>query len=149
VRPHRPHASLLVESMHPIWSAGRANHAEARTFARCVTSAEAACAAHSRLRSVRTRPLPICCRRRPHSLFLPTPPFSFPLCRRYSASKLPYKRLVGAFWRAHDPTRTASEGQFGVAGPSIIWAAGSAETDAATKSKLLLERYVPSHPRGC
>jgi hypothetical protein len=66
--------------------------------------------------------------------------------RRYKASKLPYKRLVGAFWRAHDPTRTASDGQFGVPGPSIIWAGGPAEAEAATKSKLLLERCVRSLP---
>eukprot|EP00967_Tisochrysis_lutea_P070489 scaffold93047_cov31-Tisochrysis_lutea.AAC.1 len=50
------------------------------------------------------------------------------------------QRLLGAFWRAHDPTRTAAEGQFGVIGPSVVWAATEAESDTAKKSKMLLER---------
>jgi len=58
----------------------------------------------------------------------------------YKASKIPYKRLVGSFWRSHDPTRTAAEGQFGRTGPSVIWAASQVEADVASQSKVLLER---------
>lgn len=56
---------------------------------------------------------------------------SLPAIRvQYDPSRVGYKRIVGAFLRAVDPT---AEGQFGAAGPgSVIWASTEAErADAA------------------
>ena len=36
----------------------------------------------------------------------------------YDANKVPYKKIVGTFWRSCDPT---AEAQFGDQGPTIIW----------------------------
>jgi peptide methionine sulfoxide reductase MsrA len=57
----------------------------------------------------------------------------------YDPAKLTYKRLLGAFWRGHDPTRSAAQGQFGSAGPSVIWASSEAELKTAQESRRRLE----------
>jgi len=57
----------------------------------------------------------------------------------YNARKVSYKRVLGAFWRGIDPTRTAEQGQFGDPGPSIIWAANAEERDQAEGSRARLE----------
>jgi len=57
----------------------------------------------------------------------------------YDSAKLTYKRLLGAFWRGIDPTRSAAQGQFGSAGPSVIWASSQAELTIAQESRRRLE----------
>lgn len=52
----------------------------------------------------------------------------------YDPTRVRYRRVLGAFWRAIDPTRAAGEGQFGIVGPSVIWAASEAERADAVES---------------
>ena len=58
----------------------------------------------------------------------------------FNPKKLSYARVLGAYWRAVDPTRTAEQGQFGDPGPTIIWVADEAEQTVAEKSRRLLDR---------
>mmetsp|Transcript_10400 Transcript_10400/g.30807 ORF Transcript_10400/g.30807 Transcript_10400/m.30807 type:complete len:281 (-) Transcript_10400:183-1025(-) len=64
----------------------------------------------------------------------------------YVPQKLPFKKLLGVFWREHDPTATAEEGQFGetkdgrVPGPAVIWASDVAEQSAAERGRTLLQQ---------
>jgi hypothetical protein len=58
----------------------------------------------------------------------------------YKPEKLSYQRVVGAFWRVVDPTRTAEQGQFGAPGPTIIWVSDDAQRTAAEKSAALLQK---------
>ena len=58
----------------------------------------------------------------------------------YDSAKISFKRVLGAYWRAVDPTRTGEEGQFGVAGPTIIWTSSEDERAVAERSKYLLTR---------
>mmetsp|Transcript_27376 Transcript_27376/g.80518 ORF Transcript_27376/g.80518 Transcript_27376/m.80518 type:complete len:200 (+) Transcript_27376:1-600(+) len=57
----------------------------------------------------------------------------------YDSGRISYKRLLGTFWRNVDPTRTAQQGQFGGAGPTVIWASSEAEREVAAESKRRLE----------
>lgn len=57
----------------------------------------------------------------------------------YNAKKLSYQRLIGAFWRGVDPTRSSDQGQFGSIGPTIIWTANEEEEALAVKSRALLD----------
>ena len=50
---------------------------------------------------------------------------------QYDASRLGYKRVLGAYLRGIDPTRSAEQGQFGTPGPTIIWTADATERAAA------------------
>lgn len=54
----------------------------------------------------------------------------------YDASKVSYKRVLGAFWRSCDPTR---EDQFGSGGPTIIWVASEEERKIAEESRRRLQ----------
>ena len=54
----------------------------------------------------------------------------------YDPNKVSYKRIVGTFWRACDPT---SKDQFGDPGPTIVWA-GDADRAVAERSLFLLQK---------
>jgi peptide methionine sulfoxide reductase MsrA len=68
---------------------------------------------------------------------LVSPDGTFPAIRvLYKAEKISFKRVLGAFWRACEPTN--AEKQFGVVGPSIVWVTNDEEQrDAETSRKLL------------
>jgi len=55
----------------------------------------------------------------------------------FNANKISYKRVVGAFWRACDPT---SAEQFGNAVPTIIWTASDEQRSIAEESRRRLQR---------
>jgi len=55
----------------------------------------------------------------------------------YDANKIPYKKVLGAFWRSCDPTR---EAQFGQPVPSIVWIDGEEEQKVAAESKRRLQK---------
>ena len=57
----------------------------------------------------------------------------------YKASKLSYKRVLGAFWRGVDPTTSAEAGQFGSPGPTVIWVSTPEERAAAEGSRKRLD----------
>jgi peptide methionine sulfoxide reductase MsrA len=57
----------------------------------------------------------------------------------YDPRKLTYKRLLGSFWRACDPTKSASQGQFGASGPTIVWVADDAQRNTAEQSRRRLD----------
>jgi len=62
---------------------------------------------------------------------------SVPVLRvTYDPNKVSYKRIVGTFWRACDPT---SKDQFGDPGPTIVWA-GDADRAVAERSIFLLQK---------
>jgi len=72
---------------------------------------------------------------------LKTPNGDFPALRVvYDPKKLKLQRVVGAFWRSVDPTRTAEQGQFGLTGPTVIWVTSDEERAIAEKSKKLLDK---------
>jgi len=54
----------------------------------------------------------------------------------YKANKLSYKKLLGIFWRACDPT---SSDQFGSAGPTILWTGDEVEKGFAEESRRRLQ----------
>ena len=51
----------------------------------------------------------------------------------YNSKKLSYKGVVGAFWRACDPT--AGSGQFGVSCSTIVWVDGDEQRAIAEQSR--------------
>ena len=58
----------------------------------------------------------------------------------FKPEKVTYQRIVGAYWRVVDPTRTAEQGQFGSPGPTIIWVSDDAQRAAAERSEALLQK---------
>ncbi len=61
---------------------------------------------------------------------------------RYKPARLTYKRLLGSYWRAVDPTKTAEQGQFGDRGPefrTVVWPADAAERASALESMRRLD----------
>lgn len=55
---------------------------------------------------------------------------------RYKSSKINYKRVIGIFWRACDPTTVA---QFGSPGPTIVWTSDVEERRIAEESRRRLQ----------
>lgn len=55
----------------------------------------------------------------------------------YNPAKVSYKRILGVFWRACDPTSTE---QFGDPGPTVIWAASEEEQSMASESRRRLQK---------
>lgn len=59
---------------------------------------------------------------------------------QYNAKSLSFGRILGAFWRSCDPTRSAEQGQFGTPGPTIVWVASDEERAVAERSRSALDR---------
>jgi peptide methionine sulfoxide reductase MsrA len=61
----------------------------------------------------------------------------------YASDKVNYKRLLGVYWRAIDPTRSPENGQFTDRTPeygAIIWTASPEQAEMATESARRLEK---------